>query len=245
MSEKSTDRQDRIEDKIIPEQIIEIAIMLTLADIVPFTKKMIIEHLSHLNKDSVNPMIQAMTINAPGGPSIGLKYRKKVFRRVGYGQYELLESVLSPEAKKRFLTAMKRRGAAEVNMLDILTAHFLCPEMLRKLKILSQYGWGFENWFQIEIIVALYDAGFEVTTDGKKELDADLVVNGLGVELRCYQSRFPDYNLERAFVEHPRASIYLFLAQKDKRVDKMKEEITYPFEERELGEGWVLIYVEK
>ena len=103
----------RLEDKTIQDQIIEIALMLSLADLTPFTRKMILEHLTHLNKDSVNPMIQAMTVNAPGGPPIGPKYRKKVFRRVGRGQYELLDSVLSPEAKKRYRTIMRREEGVE------------------------------------------------------------------------------------------------------------------------------------
>lgn len=58
----------------------------------PLTRKAIIKQLSGLNPDSINPMIQAMTVNAPGGAPIGPKYWKKVFRRVGWGEYELLEA---------------------------------------------------------------------------------------------------------------------------------------------------------
>ncbi len=74
----------------------------------------------------------------------------------------------------------------ESELLDVLTKYFSTPEKAHKLDILSKHAGGFEGWFQIEIIVALHDAGYDVTTEGKKGLGADLVVNGLGIELRAY-----------------------------------------------------------
>lgn len=130
-------------------------------------------------------------------------------------------------------------------MIDALQKHFSTPEILHRLDILSEAprskprGWGFEGWFQIEVIVALHDAGYDVTTKGKRELDCDIVVNGLGVELKSYQSKHPNNGMAKAFTQHPRASSYLFIAQDDKRVEKMRKEIQ--FDERDLGNGWVLL----
>ena len=126
-------------------------------------------------------------------------------------------------------------------MIDILKEHFSTPEMLHKLKIIAERGWGYEGWLQNEVIVALHEAGLNVTTEGKKALDADIVVNGLGIELRASKTRFPGNGMARAFKDHPRAGAYLFIAQDDRKADWIRKK--HIFEEKKLGEGWVLIYV--
>ena len=115
--------------------------------------------------------------------------------------------------------------------------------MLHKIKVIAERGWDFEGWLQNEVIVSLYDAGFDVTTEGKKALDADVVVDGLGIELRAHKTRFPGNGMARAFKQHPRAGAYLFLTQDDKKADWVRKR--HIFEERELGEGWVLLFVRR
>lgn len=118
--------------------------------------------------------------------------------------------------------------------------------MLRRLEVISKHAWGFENWFQVEFILALYDSGVVAEKVlGKKKYDADIIVDGKGIELKAHHSRHPGENLIKAFSKHKRADSYLFLAQKDNRVERVLKGMPYPYETRDLGEDWLLIFVEK
>ena len=75
----------------IPQRILEAAHKLTSQGRTPFTRKDIQEALPDILPASLQPTIQAMTQNAPGGAPIGSAYWKKCFKRVARGKYVLLE----------------------------------------------------------------------------------------------------------------------------------------------------------
>lgn len=77
----------------IPERILEVARRLTSQGITPFTRKEIQEALPDVLPSSLQPTIQAMTQNAPGGAPIASTYWKKCFKRVERGKYEILKDV--------------------------------------------------------------------------------------------------------------------------------------------------------
>ena len=73
----------------------------------------------------------------------------------------------------------------------------------------SAYFDGFEEWFQIEVIVALRG---KATVWGKKEKDADIVVDDQGIELKASKTGGSDV-FTPAFRDHKDADYYLFLHQ--------------------------------
>lgn len=77
----------------IPEKILEVARKLTLQGRSPFTRKDIQEALPDIFPASLQPTIQAMTQNAPGGAPIASAYWKKCLKRVARGKYVLLEHI--------------------------------------------------------------------------------------------------------------------------------------------------------
>jgi len=74
----------------IPERVLEVARRFTSRGKTPFTRKDIQEALPDILPSSLQPTIQAMTKNAPGGSPIAASYWKKCFRRVARGKYVLL-----------------------------------------------------------------------------------------------------------------------------------------------------------
>jgi hypothetical protein len=83
--------------------------------------------------------------------------------------------------------------------------------------VLSNPKWrntGIEHWVQTELIVAFTDRGYDVTTIGKVDRDCDLLINGVGVELRSGANPTPsaarDYYVN-VFKVHPNADLYLFI----------------------------------
>jgi len=77
----------------IPEKILEVARKLTSQGKTPFTRKDIQEALPDILPSSLQPTIQAMTKNVPGGAPIAANYWKKCFKRITRGKYELLENI--------------------------------------------------------------------------------------------------------------------------------------------------------
>lgn len=77
----------------IPERILEVAIRFTSRGRTPFTRKDLQEALPDILPSSLQPTIQAMTQNVPGGAPIASTYWKKCFKRVARGKYELLENI--------------------------------------------------------------------------------------------------------------------------------------------------------
>lgn len=76
----------------------------------PFTRAQLIARVQSLDPDrgasSLSPIIQGMTINAPGGPRSSVGY---VFRRVGRGLYEVLDA---PETVREAPQRTQRSGGA-------------------------------------------------------------------------------------------------------------------------------------
>lgn len=119
----------------------------------------------------------------------------------------------------------------EIKLLNTVAEHLSDPEMIHKLTVLSEFAWGFENWFQSETIIALFDSEIFGNVLGQKAFDADVVVRDgdkdIGVELRCWRKGLRSDNLERAFTEHPRADLYLFLFRNDdEKLSVLKEKLS-------------------
>lgn len=74
----------------VPEKILRTALELTAEGKTPFTRKDLQEAHPEIFPATLQPTIQAMTQNAPGGAPIASKYWKKVFKRVERGKYQLL-----------------------------------------------------------------------------------------------------------------------------------------------------------
>lgn len=84
----------------IPERILETAHKLTSSGRSPFSRKDIQNMLPDILPASLQPTIQAMTVNAPGGAPIASAYWKKCFKRVSRGKYVLFERVEISSQKK-------------------------------------------------------------------------------------------------------------------------------------------------
>ena len=78
----------------IPERILRVARRLTSQGKVPFTRKDIQEALPNILPSSLQPTIQAMTQNVPGGAPIASAYWKRCFKRVERGKYEILTDMI-------------------------------------------------------------------------------------------------------------------------------------------------------
>ncbi len=79
------------EHESIPERILETAHKLAIDGKSPFTRKDIQEMLPDILPASLQPTIQAMTVNAPGGAPIASTYWKKCLKRVSRGKYVLVD----------------------------------------------------------------------------------------------------------------------------------------------------------
>lgn len=84
----------------IPERILETARKLASEGKTPFTRKDIQEALPDILPASLQPTIQAMTQNAPGGAPIASVYWKKCFKRIARGEYVILERVDIPRERR-------------------------------------------------------------------------------------------------------------------------------------------------
>lgn len=78
----------------IPERILEVARQLTSQGKTPFTRKEIQDALPDILPSSLQPTIQAMTQNAPGGAPIASTYWKKCFKRVARGKYVISKDMI-------------------------------------------------------------------------------------------------------------------------------------------------------
>ena len=78
---------------------------------------------------------------------------------------------------------------------------------------------------------------------GKTARDCDLIIDGEAIELKAHHSISPRNEMMIGFTQHSRADSFLFFAQDDERVDEVRQTVSN-IEERELGDDWVLIYIE-
>lgn len=119
--------------------------------------------------------------------------------------------------------------------------------MLKRLNTFLDRGWGFENWFQNELLIAWPTAVIR----GKMELDADILIDEkTGIELKCWLRKYPTKrNLINAFSQHPAAHLYLFLVEKDDRMleklDKYLESNCYISKSKQLNRTFRLIIIKK
>ena len=135
----------------------------------------------------------------------------------------------------------------ELSLLDLAFTHFSTLESLLRLHIIRERGWGFEHWFQNELLVAWPSAYIR----GKMKRDSDILVNeNTGVELKCWLKKYPTKrNLINALKQHPGADLYLFLMEHDEQQEKHLREYFNQndilFEQRGLDDDFSLILARK
>ena len=118
----------------------------------------------------------------------------------------------------------------ESKILEIAQKHFNEKISKDELEIIEKHGWGHENWFQNELLIALNRAGLDTKTLSKKGKDADLVIEtegkNIGIELRTtVKGRTP--RLIKALSQHKNAEIYLFLTQISQTAPAAEIELDY------------------
>ena len=107
-------------------------------------------------------------------------------------------------------------------------------------------GLSIEGWFQGELIFALESKGHSVETYGKLSRDCDIIVDGIGIELKA--SKKGGYSkLTKAFISHPNADVYLFLSGMNPNLfKKLNLRINeFSIESRNINEKWCLILLKK
>jgi len=119
------------------------------------------------------------------------------------------------------------------------------------LKMLSKEEWetaGIEGWMQVELGLALELRGIDVKIKGKQKRQCDLIIDGVGVELRAGTNAYAPHLL-RALVDHPKSDLYLFLTKTN---DKLMAELRAYFDEHNLVEQhrmlnpeWMVMVIEK
>lgn len=138
-------------------------------------------------------------------------------------------------------------------MLNIIADHFSQPEMVHRLNVLAEHGWGFEYWFQIELLVGLIDSGIKASVKGKTAYDADVLVQEddktIGIELRTWKQGFWGDSLTSGIEKHPGADLYLFIVQKqEEKIAGVKQWLVdhgYIHIIRDINHDWILMLVKK
>lgn len=124
--------------------------------------------------------------------------------------------------------------------------------------IFSNSKWrntGIENWAQTELIVALTDRNYDVTTKGKVKRDCDIIVKkdfiDLGIELKCmtYSKNYRTTLINEGLINHPNADLFIFLAKVDEpELEGLCDYCTkeqYVWETSRLNDEWILMLVKK
>jgi len=116
--------------------------------------------------------------------------------------------------------------------------------------VFSDVKWkdtGIEHWVQTELIVALADRGYNVTTKGKVKKDCDLLVNGTALEIRTVTAPVLGWVLD-AIEGHSRADMYFFLARVDQvfkeKLNQYLEGRKFESSEKGLSNDWLVMIVE-
>ena len=108
---------------------------------------------------------------------------------------------------------------------------------------------GIEAWAQLELFVSFEIRGIDVTPEGKKERDCDMIIGGYGVELRCVTNTTSKSYLLDSVEQHPEADLYLFLTKfDDKLLGELKEslrEMNFAFKYRELNSQWMVLVTKR
>lgn len=141
----------------------------------------------------------------------------------------------------------------EENLIGLAEDHFGNRVSKEDLDIISEFGWGHENWFQNQLLIAFRSNGVEAQILSKKGKDADIVVvnegEDIGIELRTtVKGRTP--RLIKALEEHKDADLYMFFTEiRDRPKTKERlfgylEEKEYQYVFRELEHSnWMLVLV--
>ena len=141
--------------------------------------------------------------------------------------------------------------------LEILaTAYETLVGRTHVFDVLSAKKWGatgIQNWVQTELIVALIDRGFDVTTRGKIKRDCDIIVKDnsgldLGVELKTGTSGGYKFLLQ-GIAGHPGADLFLLVTRLDKNTISGLEQYfsndKFTHKQKMLRPGWMLIIAKK
>lgn len=120
--------------------------------------------------------------------------------------------------------------------------------------VLSEKKWsatGIENWVQTEIIVALIDRGYDVTTRGKIKRDCDVIItdnSGFDVGLELRAGTAGDYKwLLQGIVSHQNADLYLFISRVDSNtisgLGNYFRQYNFIEDHRMLNDDWMIMLV--
>lgn len=116
---------------------------------------------------------------------------------------------------------------------------------------------GIENWVQTELIVALVDRGYDVTTIGKRNRDCDVIVKkdqtelDVGIEIKTitHANYFKEILVKQGLEKHCEADLFLFLAKVDERaLNKLTEyfrQHNYIEKRKSLNDKWIIMLVKK
>ena len=134
-------------------------------------------------------------------------------------------------------------------LLEEAHQHFSEWEMKEKLNLIFTHGWGFEGWFQNELLVTYLRNGHNVNILGKVAKDTDIIVDGYGLELKCWKKDYPSKRkLINAFKQHPNSDGYLFLLEKDeKTISELKKFISnlYIYKMKDISNKYAIMMISK
>jgi len=109
-------------------------------------------------------------------------------------------------------------------------------------------GVGLEGFFQFVLLDIFFRKGYSVRMKGKRERDCDVIVEGIGVELRTLMDKTTNIDfLRKCFEEHPKADCYMFLTRtmlKD-NLFKYLEENGYAERYEEINPYWMIWLIKK
>lgn len=117
--------------------------------------------------------------------------------------------------------------------------------------VLSDKKWastGIEHWVQTELIVALIDRGYPVTTIGKLKKGGDLIVGDVKIEIKARTTPEAQWLID-AFKKNKDAHFYFFIYRTN---DQLEEKLQLYINSKNLGvtrkkldNNWILAVVGK
>lgn len=122
--------------------------------------------------------------------------------------------------------------------------------------VLSAKKWsatGIENWVQTELIVALIDRDYDVTTVGKVKRDCDIIVKdssgfNIGLELRAGTSGDHKW-LIQCIASHQNADLYLLVSRIDDNtlvgLSNYFNQYSFVETHRMLNDDWMVMLVKR
>ena len=106
---------------------------------------------------------------------------------------------------------------------------------------------GIEKFVEIEFIDGVIQSGLSYSKKGVGERDCDVIVEGIGVELRCIYEKGVKGHLLKAFKDHKNADLYLFLsgAGPKEEIEKGIKEGGFAEKHKQLSSRWMIWLVKR